>query len=197
MEEFKELESLWKQSETKVPQQNNNISKIKNNRMKLKKTYTVGALLLILTGIFILTLMAFLEERLQTRLVMASMILISLVCFLQAGLMMFTARKITRIDESQMPALHLKQWLQFREFQKKQRHWNMPVYYVILSIAVGVYMYELLKATEAWKMALAFAVTYLWMFFAYFYLGKKEVKKQDAKLEGIISELRNLETQFR
>ena len=197
MEEFKELESLWKQSETKVPQQNNNISKIKNNRMKLKKTYTFGALLLVLTGMFILTLMAFLDERLQTNLVMASMILISLVCFLQAGLMMFTARKITRIDESQTPALHLKQWLQFREFQKKQRHWNMPVYYVILSIAVGVYMYELLKATEAWKMALAFGITYLWMFFAYFYLGKKEVKKQDAKLEGIISELRDLETQFR
>ena len=73
----------------------------------------------------------------------------------------------------------------------------MPVYYVILSIAVGVYMYELLKATEAWKMGLAFGITYLWMFFAYFYLGKKEVKKQDAKLEGIISELRDLETQFR
>ncbi len=29
-----------------------------------------------------------------------------------------------------------------------------------------------------------------------FSVGKKEIKKQDAKLDGIISELKDLETQF-
>lgn len=196
MEEFKDLENLWKQSETKVPVQNTNISKIKNNRMKLKNTYTKGAILLILTGIFILGLMIFLDSNLKTILVVSSMIIISITCFLQAALMLFTANEIAKIDETQTPTFHLKQWQNFRAFQKKQRHWNMPVYYTLLSIALGVYMYELLKNVDLWKMILTFAITYSWMLFAYIYLGKKEIKKQDAKLDGIISELKSLENQF-
>ena len=196
MEEFKELENLWKQSETKIPPQKTNISKIKNNRMKLKNTYTKGAILLILTGIFILGLMIFLDSNIKTILVVSSMIIISITCFLQAALMLFTANEIAKIDETQTPTSHLKQWQSFRVFQKKQRHWNMPVYYTLLSIALGVYMYELLKNADLWKMILTFAITYSWMLFAYFYLGKKEIKKQDAKLDGIISELKSLENQF-
>ena len=196
MEEFKELENLWKQSETKIPPQKTNISKIKNNRMKLKNTYTKGAILLILTGIFILGLMIFLDSNIKTILVVLSMIIISITCFLQAALMLFTANEIAKIDETQTPTSHLKQWQSFRVFQKKQRHWNMPVYYTLLSIALGVYMYELLKNADLWKMILTFAITYSWMLFAYIYLGKKEIKKQDAKLDGIISELKSLENQF-
>ena len=196
MEEFKELENLWKQSETKIPPQKTNISKIKNNRMKLKNTYTKGAILLILTGIFILGLMIFLDSNLKTILVVSSMIIISITCFLQAALMLFTANEIAKIDETQTPSFHLKQWQNFRAFQKKQRHWNMPVYYTLLSIALGVYMYELLKNVDLWKMILTFVITYSWMLFAYFYLGKKEIKKQDAKLDGIISELKSVENQF-
>ena len=196
MEEFKELENLWQQSETKVPTKNTNISKIKNNRMKLKNTFTKGAILLIFTGIFILGLMIFLDSNLKTIPIILSMVIISIVCFLQAFLMIFTAKKISKIDETQTPGFHLKQWQNFREFQKKQRHWNMPVYYALLSIALGVYLFELLKSVDLWKMILAFALTYSWMLFAYFYLGKKEIKKQDAKLDGIISELKDLENQF-
>lgn len=196
MEEFKDLEKLWKQFETKAPETNIDSTKIKNNRMKLLRTHTVGALLLILTAILILIIMSFLDAELQTPLVIGSMIIISVICILQASLMIFTAQKIKRIDESQTAAQHLRQWLQFREFQRKQRRWNMPVYYVLLSLAVGGYMFELLKNTDLWKMVLAFVITYSWLFSAYFYLGRKEVKKQDAKLDGIISELKALENQF-
>jgi hypothetical protein len=45
-------------------------------------------------------------------------------------------------------------------------------------------------------MALAFVLTYSWMLIAYFYFGKRELKKQDAKMDGIIAELKELETQF-
>jgi len=196
MEEFKDFENLWKKAETKAPTKNTNISTIKNNRMKLKNTYTKGAILLIITGIFILVLLFNFDARIQTTPIITSMVIIAAVCFLQAFLMIFTAEKISKIDETQTPSFHLKQWQNFRSFQKKQRHWNMPVYYLFLSIALGIYLYELLKNVDPWKMILAFVITYSWMLFAYFYLGKREIKKQDAKLDGIITELKSLENQF-
>ena len=196
MEEFKELENLWKQSETKHPTKDTKISKIKSNRIKLKNTYSKGAILLIVTGILILVMLFFLDSKLKTIPIILSIIIVSLTCFLQAFLMLFTANKISTIDETQTPRFHLKQWQNFRELQKKQRHWNMPVYYILLGSALGVYFYELLKNIDLWKMILAYVITYSWMLFAYFYLGKKEIKKQDAKLDHIISELKSLENQF-
>lgn len=196
MEEFKELENLWKQSETKHPTKDTKISKIKSNRIKLKNTYSKGAILLIVTGILILVMLFFLDSKLKTIPIILSIIIVSLTCFLQAFLMLFTANKISTIDETQTPSFHLRQWQNFREFQKKQRHWNMPVYYILLGSALGVYFYELLKNIDLWKMILAYVITYSWMLFAYFYLGKKEIKKQDAKLDHIISELKSLENQF-
>lgn len=196
MEEFKELENLWKQSKTEVPTEKINISKLQNNRTKMKNSNIKGAVLLILTGILILVMMIFLDLKLKTTLVTIAMSIMSAICFIQAAIMLFTAREISRIDETQTPTLHLKQWQNFREFQKKQQHWNMPVYYVLLSSALGIYMYELLKSTDLWKMILAFAVTYAWIFFAYFYLGKKKIKKDDERINGIISELKELEQQF-
>jgi len=196
MEEFKDLENLWKQAETKVPTQNTNISKIKNNRMKLKNTNIRGAIMLIVTGIFILGLMTTFDAKIKTTPIISSMVIISAICFLQAILMLYNAKKIADIDESKTPSFHLQQWQNFRTFQKNQRHWNMPIYYILLSSALGVYLFELLKNVDLWKMILAFVITYSWMLFAYFYLGKKEIKKQDAKLDGIISELNNLESQF-
>ena len=196
MEEFKELEKLWKQSETKHPTKDTKISKIKSNRIKLKNTYSKGAILLIVTGILILVMLFFLDSKLKTIPIILSIIIVSLTCFLQAFLMLFTANKISTIDETQTPSFHLRQWQNFREFQKNQRHWNMPVYYILLGSALGVYFYELLKNIDLWKMILAYVITYSWMLFAYFYLGKKEIKKQDAKLDHIISELKSLENQF-
>ncbi|MHA6696765.1 hypothetical protein [Chryseobacterium sp. A301] len=196
MEEFKELENLWNQSETKIPTKNTNISKINNNRMKLRKTYSKGAILLLVTGILILGLMTTFDTEIKTTALIFSMVMVSVICFLQAILMLYTAKKIGDIDDSSTPSFHLQQWQDFRIFQKKQRHWNMPIYYVLLSATLGIYLYEILKDVDLWKIVLTFLVTYSWMLFAYFYLGKKEIKKQDAKLDSIISDLRNLESQF-
>ena len=196
MEEFKELEDLWKQAETKIPTKNTNISKIKTNRIKLKNKYSKGALLLIFTGILVIMILFFFDAKLKTIPVILSLIIVSITCFNQALLMLFTANKISKINETQTPGFHLKQWQNFREFQKKQRVWNMPVYFTLLSVALGVYFYELFKNTDQWKMILIYVITYSWLLFAYFYLGKKEVKKEDAKLDSIIAELKNLENQF-
>lgn len=196
MEEFKELENLWKQSKTEVPTEKTDLSKLQNNRTKMKNSNIKGALLLIITGILILVMMFLLDLKIKTTLVTFAMVIISAICFIQAGIMLFTAREISKIDETQTPSLHLKQWQNFREFQKRQRVWNMPVYYVLLSTALGIYMYELLKTVDLWKMILAFGVTYAWILFAYFYLGKKKIRKDDERLDSIISDLKQLEQQF-
>jgi len=196
MEEFSDLENLWKHSETQVPTNKTDFLKIKNNRNKMKNTYIKGAIMLFITGTIILVTMTYLDAPLKTTAVISAMIALSAICFLQAILMLFTAGKISAIDETQTPATHLKQWQNFRVFQLKQRRWNMPVYFLLLAVSLGVYFLEILKNVDLWKMILAFVVTYSWMLFAYLYLGRKSLKKEDARINCIISELKSLENQF-
>lgn len=196
MEEFKELENLWKTSKIETAPEKTDFKKIKNNRNKMESAYLRGAAMLFITGIIILLVMYFLEEKLQTITVITAMAMITVTCFLQAILMLFTAKKISDIDESQMPGVHLKQWQNFRIFQLNQRRWNMPLYFLVLGLSLGVYYLEILRNVELWKIILVYVITYSWMLFAYFYLGKKSMKKEDIRIEGIITELKNLENQF-
>lgn len=196
MEEFNKIEDLWKHTENKVPTKHRNLKAIKTNRMNLRNTNLFGALSLISTGIIMQLLKTQLDANIKAMPFHISLFLVSLICFLQAGIMLFLAKKINDIDETQKPIFHLQQWQNFRSSQMKLRKWNMPVYFILLSSALGIYMYELLKTEDLWKMILAFAVTYAWLLFAYFYLGKKRIKKDDERLDGIISELKQLEQQF-
>lgn len=197
MQDFNDIQELWKQSETQVSVPKIDYQKIRSNKRNILNKLIFGGVLLTLTGIFILVLMGFLDENIRTTLVMASMITVTLICLLQAQLQFLTARKINQIDETQTPEKLLQQWQNFREFQKKQRHWNLPLYYLLLGTALGFYMFEILKTATLTMKLIAFVATYAWMFFAYFYLGKKELKKQDAKMDGIIAELKGLEEQFK
>lgn len=196
MEEFNKIEDLWKHTENKVPTKHRNLKAIKTNRMNLRNTNLFGALSLISTGIIMQLLKTQLDANIKAMPFHISLFLVSLICFLQAGIMLFLAKKINDIDETQKPIFHLQQWQNFRSSQMKLRKWNMPVYFILLSSALGIYMYELLKTEDLWKMILAFAVTYAWLLFAYFYLGKKRIKKDDEQLDVIISELKQLEQQF-
>lgn len=196
MEEFNKIEDLWKHTENKVPTKHRNLKAIKTNRMNLRNTNLFGALSLISTGIIMQLLKTQLDANIKAMPFHISLFLLSLICFLQAGIMLFLAKKINDIDETQKPIFHLQQWQNFRSSQMKLRKWNMPVYFILLSSTLGIYMYELLKTVDLWKMILAFAVTYAWLLFAYFYLGKKRIKKDDERLDGIISELKQLEQQF-
>lgn len=196
MEEFNKIEDLWKHTENKAPTKHHNLKAIKTNRMNLRNTNLFGALSLISTGIIMQLLKTQLDANIKSMPFHISLFLLSLICFLQAGIMLFLAKKINDIDETQKPIFHLQQWQNFRSSQMKLRKWNMPVYFILLSSTLGIYMYELLKTVDLWKMILAFAVTYAWLLFAYFYLGKKRIKKDDERLDGIISELKQLEQQF-
>jgi len=72
----------------------------------------------------------------------------------------------------------------------------MPLYYILLGTALGFYLFEIIKNASVLLKIIVFTVTYGWMLFAYFYLGKRQIKKHNSKIDAMIKDLKELENQF-
>jgi Flp pilus assembly protein TadB len=73
----------------------------------------------------------------------------------------------------------------------------MPVYYVLLNIAMAIYMIEIFTGRPVANVIIFIAVYAGWMLFAYFYLGKRNLKKEDNRLRKIIDDLKAIEIQLK
>ncbi|QDZ63636.1 hypothetical protein EVD20_15045 [Elizabethkingia bruuniana] len=173
MQDFNDIQQLWKQNDTSVSIPKMNLSAVKNTRQKMKNKELFLATVLIATGIIILIMAYFLDFRYKTSALYISMGAISLICFIQAVLLLLTVKKIAQINAAAPPSEHLKQWQEYNEFRKKQIRWNMPVYYLLLGSALVIYLLEVLKDVSITYKLVALFLTFGWMFLPIFILVKK------------------------
>ena len=111
--------------------------------------------------------------------------------------MYVTLQKIKRIDDTVEPVAHLQQWEAYYDLRKKQNRWNMPVYYLLLNIAMAIYMVEIFTDRPVVNVLLFIGVYVACMLFAYFYLSRKNIKKEDKRLQTIINELKLIQGQLK
>ena len=199
MQDFDALKNVWQQSagttEAK-PDITNIITNTITSKMKLQKTQLHGAIMLVLTAVFITCLAIFGNLHFTHWYTYGGMALIAVICIIQAAFMYITYKKIKSIDDTMEPAAHLHQWEAYYYLRKKQNKWNMPVYYVALNIAMAIYMVEIFTGRPLVNVMIFIGVYIAWMLFAYFYLGKKNIKRENNRLQKIINELKSIEGQL-
>ena len=200
MQDFDSLKNMWQQP-AKAGEANkeiiNNITNTTTTKMKLQQPQLHGAIALTLTASFIACLAIFGNLAFKHWYTYGGMVLICIVCIVQAGFMYATLQKIKRIDDTVEPAAHLQQWEAYYDLRKKQNRWNMPVYYLLLNIAMAIYMVEIFTDRPVVNVLLFIGVYVACMLFAYFYLSRKNIKKEDKRLQTIINELKLIEGQLK
>jgi len=200
MQDFDSLKNMWQQPAKTGEADKEIISTITNTtttKMKLQKPPLHGAIALTLTAVFIAGLAIFGNLNFKHWYTYGGMVLICIICVVQAAFMYATYKKIKGIDDTVEPAAHLQQWEAYYDLRKKQNRWNMPVYYVLLNIAMAIYMVEIFTGRPVVNVLLFIGVYIAWMLFAYFYLGRKNIKREDNRLQAIINELKLIEGQLK
>lgn len=200
MQSFDSLKNIWDQSTIPgaakplpSPTYKNNTATVK---LKLQKQQIIGAAMLLITAILISGMAVFGNFNFQHWYTYASMGMICLICLTQAILLYAGYKKIKSIDDTGAPAAYLCQWEEYYALRKKQIKWNLPAYYLLLNAAMGVYFLEVLAGRPVINILIFIAVYLAWMLYTYFYLGKKNVQKENRRLQGIIDELKRIELQL-
>lgn len=175
----------------------NTITNTTTTKMKLQKPQLHGAVAVTLTAVFIACLAIFGNLNFKHWYTYGGMVLICIICVVQAGFMYATYKKIKGIDDTVEPTAHLQQWEAYYDLRKKQNRWNMPVYYVLLNIAMAIYMVEIFTGRPVINVLLFITVYVAWMLFAYFYLGRKNIRREDNRLQKIINDLKSIEGQLK
>ncbi|RYY24726.1 MAG: hypothetical protein EOO04_12680 [Chitinophagaceae bacterium] len=196
MQNFDSLKDIWKQEQ---PQRGRNNSvfqfsdKSKNARMKLEKQLYAGAITLTATAVLLVAMALFWDFGFTHWFTYGAIILAALICASQAAIFYYTYHKVHKINEAAPPAEHLHQWEEYFAYRQRQVKINMPVYFITLNIAMGIYFYELFIGRPVVNVILFLAVYVGWMLFAIFYLGRKAQRRENERLQSILQELKNVE----
>ena len=199
MKDFDSLKTLWEQAGNDLPpRENKNVqwsNQSRNYKLNLQNQQLRGGILLIFTALLIIA-MAFFADFYKSLVTYIGMFLIAAVCIGQAIILLFTWQKIKNIDETLPPREHLQQWEAYYQFRQKLMKWNMPLYFILLNLAMGIYLFDIFKGRPIVNVLIFLAVYLGWMIFAYFYLGKRVIRKEEFKLKTIMDNLKQLEAQL-
>ncbi len=80
--------------------------------------------------------------------------------------------------------------------QHRMNNYYLKIYFVILTIGLLLYYQEILAPASMLFKIIAYSLTIAWLLFAQFYIGKRNIAKNNAKMEAMLSELEKIENQL-
>ncbi len=198
MQDFDSLKNMWQEDEP--PTQSTTAPAIGrttlNTKRKLQRQLLFAMISLLLTALAIAGMALFGDFNFQHWYSYGAMVLMCLICLAQSGVIFFTYKKISAIDETTTPGKHLQQWESYYSLRKRQNAIIGPLYFLLLNVALGIYFIEIFTGRPLTNILIILFIYCAWMLFAYFYLGKKNQRREAEKLQGIIDELKGIENQL-
>jgi hypothetical protein len=181
---------LWAKQKTGEPNKEDLLSKInKFKKSNLKRLITTN-FILIATSLFIIFIWAHYQPQMITTKIGIILTILSMVIFVIAYNQSFALFRKTTNTLSNSD--YLKNLLAIKAKQQFMQTTMLSLYFVLLSTGIGLYMYEYAQLMSLFWGIFAYLVTSIWVLFNWFYLRPKQIKKQQSKVDEIISKLEML-----
>ena len=188
------FKDLWAKQTSVAPNPENLIAEIKKmNQYNLRKLVFTN-ILLIATSIFIILIWMYYKPQLLTTKIGIILIILAIVVFLLAYNKSYSLFKSDK--NSQSNSDYLKDLLTIKAKQKFMGTTMLNLYFILLSIGIGLYMYEYTSRMTTFLGIFAYGITTIWILFNWFYLRPKQINKQRAKLDTIISKFEMVNNQL-
>lgn len=189
---FKEL---WKGQSAKPAVNAKEIAvKAKNLQRKTMLKIILGNALLLATMVLIIGVVVYYEPKMQTTKIGALLIVVALVMQIIASSKLIPL--LNKSNAGQSHSEYLQQLLVLKNKQFFLETTIMSLYFLLLGVGLALYMVEYAMRLSTAAMLIYCGLTALWMGFAWFYLRPRIIRKQRAKLDEVIAQLENLESQL-
>jgi small-conductance mechanosensitive channel len=184
------FKDLWQQQPIIDPDMKdlmNRLHKFKqSNIRRLIKTN----ILLIATSLFIAFVWYYYQPDFITTKMGIVIIILAMAVFLFVYNKMFSL--FNKIDDTIDNTHYLQSLILIKGRQRFLQHTMMNVYFAMLMAGICLYMYEYTSRMTMAAGIITYAVTLTWIIFNWFYLRPKTIKKQQAKLDDLISKFEGI-----
>jgi hypothetical protein len=195
MKDFDNLKDLWKQQEeTKLPDVSEVLKKIKKEKLVYTNKILFQVTILIGTMITLVWIGSSIDFKKTTTYIGLGLMLLCIAGFSIVRLYQMISLK--KIDLTQKPSETLSKLEHYFAFQQIVSTKISLAYFIVLNIAFVFYFIEVMHPMSFQLKTICLTTYIAWMLFAYFYLGKKQKKKENDRIQKIIDSIKEMESSY-
>ena len=190
-----DINSIWKSQAVPQPDLKELHTKIRKFKSKrIRKVWFINVAL-ILTVLFVLAIGFSVNPRYFTTWLGIALTVLSMVMVLLVYNQVLPLYK--SLDDQSSNQLYMETLLEIKQKEAFLSKKLMNLYFIFLSLGIGLYMIEYVMMMELKWAITAYTVTFAWFAFNWFVLRPKQIRKQQEGLNSIIDELQNLSNQLK
>jgi hypothetical protein len=190
-----DFKNIWKQQTSQKPNMEELLGRLKKFKHENLRKLIITNILLILTSIGIGLVWYYYQPQLITTKTGIILVILAMIIFLFAYNKLFML--FYKLDNTQTNTEYLQSLYVVQNRQKFMQTTMINVYFIMLFAGICLYMHEYTSRMEPLYAVLAYTVTFLWIGFNWFYLRPKTIKKQEAKLNGLIDKFEEINQQLK
>ncbi|WES95791.1 hypothetical protein P2W68_13070 [Chryseobacterium arthrosphaerae] len=190
-----DFKNIWKQQTSNKPDMEELLGRLKKFKNENLRRLVVTNLLLIATCTGIAFVWYRYQPELATTKIGIVLAIAAMVIFLLAYNKLFMV--FYKIDNTQSNSEYLQSLYVVKNKQKFMQTTMLNIYFIMLFTGLILYMYEYTSKMSFSSSAIAYIAIVAWAGFNWFYLRPRTIKKQQAKLDGLIVKFEEINNQLK
>jgi membrane protein YdbS with pleckstrin-like domain len=188
------LNALWAKQICIEPNQEDLLVQVKKIKQSNLRKLVIANCLLLSTAIFIILVWIYFQPQFITTKVGIVLIILAMAIYLVAYNKSFLL--FNKNLDSDNNRDYINDLLAIKAKQAFMHTTMLNLYFILLSLGIGLYMYEYTSRMKPIWGLVTYGITFLWILFNWFYLRPKQINKQRAKLDTIISKFEMVNNQL-
>lgn len=190
-----DFKNLWKQQTAEKPSIEELLGRLKKFKNENIRKLVVTNILLIITCVFIGMIWYHYQPQMLTTKIGIVLVIVAMVIFLIAYNQLFM--NFYRLDNNLANSEYLQSLYLLKNKQKFMQTTMLNLYFILLFAGICLYMYEYTSRMKFIYAVTAYVVTLAWIAINWFYLRPKTIKKQQAKINGLIDKFEEINNQLK
>ncbi|WP_337967564.1 hypothetical protein [uncultured Flavobacterium sp.] len=189
-----DFKDLWKKQTVSQPNMEDLLARLKQFKKAGLRTLWITNILLFATCAFIIFVWYTCQpEFISTKIGIVLTILAMVIYLAFYNRLVSTYKNIVTAQTNQE---YLQKLILIKKKQQFMQSTMLSLYFLLLGVGIGLYMYEYtVRMTIFWAF-FTYGITLLWIVFNWFYIRPKQIKKQQSKLNDLISKFEEVNNQL-
>lgn len=185
---------LWAKQTSTVPNPENLLLQISKMKRSNLRKLIITNMMFVTVSAFIVLIWVYYQPQLLSTKIGIILIILAIVIYLFAFNKSYSLFKEN--IETKSNTYYLKELLAIKSKQQFMHTTMLNVYFILLSAGIGLYMYEYTSKMKIYFGFITYGITIIWIMINWFYFRPKQLKKQQSKLDEIITKFKELNKQL-
>ncbi|OXB23596.1 hypothetical protein B0A80_10215 [Flavobacterium tructae] len=189
-----DFKDLWKKQSVSQPDMKDLLGRLKEFKAAGLRHLWITNILLLATTAFILFVWYYYQPEFISTKIGIVLVIVAMVMYVGVYNGLLVGYK--NIDTTQSNQEYLQRLILIRKKQQFMQSTILSLYFILLGVGIGLYMYEYTLRMPLVYALLTYAVVLLWIGVNWFYIRPKQIKKQQAKINDLIGKFEEVNKQL-